>query len=190
MTIQITPVRLGIVVAAIALVAGPFMTAPEYSSLKHSISELGAQATQNAWLMNLGFFCFGVGTALDAARAFRYSPVGSIAFVAFGLSMVLTGVFSHRPIDPYTEYSVLQDQLHTVFSAAVGTGFAVGTLAFGFAASRRSARFACFSATACAVAIPIAMNAFPDVAGILQRLMFAISFVWLWMMLPQSARFA
>jgi hypothetical membrane protein len=45
----------GVIVALTAIVAGPFFSVPGYSSVRNAISELGAQASPNAWIMNAGF---------------------------------------------------------------------------------------------------------------------------------------
>lgn len=181
------PTRIGILAATAAIIISPLFTAPGYSLLRHSVSELGAQCAPNAWIMNLGFVVFGLGVFADAAKRIRDVPAGAISFMVFGASMALAGIISHRPIDRALSYDVLQDQLHSALAAGVGVGFAVGTLCFAFAVSGRSARIACGMASASALAIPAGMNLLPDIAGVLQRVMFVISFGWLAVFLPGRA---
>ena len=142
-----TPARVGTLVF-FTIVIGPLFTAPGYSVQSHSISELGAQTTPNSWIMNVGFVSFGIGVLPDAVMRFRSTPIGALSFSVFGLSMILTGFFSHRPIDLSLPYDVVHDQLHTFFSGAIGTSFAVGTLSFAFSEPARLAKVACAAASA------------------------------------------
>jgi len=59
-----------------------------------------------------------IGVLIDAARRIRDIPIGALAFTAFGISMMLTAVFSHRPIDLNLFYNQLHDFLHSVFSGS------------------------------------------------------------------------
>jgi len=180
--------RIGVFFAILAIVVSPLFAAPGYSILEHSISELGAQMTPNAWIMNFGFLLFGLGILVDAVRRLRDAPLGAISFIVFGMSMMFNGVFSHRPIDPDIPYDLLEDQLHSMFSGGVGVAFAVGTLCFAFAEEDRRAKVACVLASAAAVLIPLCMVIYSEVAGLLQRIMFAISFVWLVIFLPETVK--
>ena len=42
---------LGVIAITAAIIIGPYLTAPGYSSVTNAISELGAQSTPNAWMM-------------------------------------------------------------------------------------------------------------------------------------------
>lgn len=57
-------IRAGAVICLVAFLAGPLYTEPGYDWVRHSISELAAQNTANAWIMRLGLFCLGAAAVL------------------------------------------------------------------------------------------------------------------------------
>ncbi|HSS66619.1 MAG TPA: DUF998 domain-containing protein [Gammaproteobacteria bacterium] len=175
----------GVIVALIAIAVGPYFTAPGYSSVTHAISELGAQGAPNSWIMNAGFFAYGLGVLIDAVRRLRTSPFVAVAFMVFGLAMIMNAVFSHRPIDHELLYDVRADTLHSLFATVVGFSFTFGALAQSFIERYRWRRLCCYAAAAAAVILPLGMLQFPGIQGVLQRLMFGISFAWLVVFLPK-----
>ncbi|MBI1338888.1 DUF998 domain-containing protein [bacterium] len=174
----------GILVIAAAILATPFVTAPGYSVVRHSISELGAQGAPNAWIMNVGFAAFGAGVLTDAVRRIRNAQVVGWSFVVFGASLFGVAAFSHSPIDPAAAFSAEEDRIHSVFATIMGIAFSIGAIAQSFHERDMTRRLMCFGAVAAGSGLPLLMLAMPDVAGLLQRLMFLVSFMWLAMFLP------
>lgn len=187
MSLRLSATHVGVAVAATAIAIGPFFNVADYSSLRHSTSELGAQGAPGAWIMNAGFAAFGFGVLIDAVRAFRASPAPAVAFVVFGLAMIMTAVFSHRPIDPAAPYVAFEDDMHSFFSSLVGASFAIGVLAFGFARRDLGPPAVHAAAVAAALILPLAMFLLPEIEGALQRAMFLISFAWFAAYLPRLA---
>jgi hypothetical protein len=187
MQIRLSPTLIGALIAAAAMAIGPAFNVEGYSSMHHSTSELGAQDTQGAWIMNAGFIAFGAGVLTDALRGFRGAYIPAALFAVFGAAMILTGIFSHRPIDPDAAYSVLEDDLHSVFSSIVGAAFAFGVLTFMYVRRDLGPAAAHWVAVAAATLLPLGMYFYPSIEGVLQRLMFFVSFVWLACFLPRLA---
>lgn len=176
---------LGVIVAFTAIAIAPYVVAPDYSVVANAISELGAQETPNAWVMNTGFVVYGLGVLVDAAGRLRRAPIVGIAFAVFGVAMIMNAVFSHRPIDPTLAYDVREDELHSLFATIVGFAFTIGAVSQSILERRRWRRLACYGAAVMAVVLPLGMLQYPAVAGLLQRLMFAVSFAWLVIFLPE-----
>lgn len=175
---------LGVAVAFTAIAAAPYVVAPGYSIVANAISELGAQGMPNAWVMNTGFVAYGLGVSVDALGRTRRAPIVGVAFLVFGLAMIMNAVFSHRPMDPTRAYDVREDELHSLFATIVGISFTIGAVAQSFLERHRGRRLACYGAATAAVLLPVAMLQFPAIAGALQRVMFAVSFAWLVVFLP------
>jgi Protein of unknown function (DUF998) len=175
----------GVAAAATAIAIGPFFNVADYSSLRHSTSELGAQGAPGAWIMNAGFAAFGLGVLIDAVRAFRASPAPAGAFIVFGSAMIMTAFFSHRPIDPDAAYVVFEDDMHSIFSSVVGASFAIGVFAFGFAHRDLGPPAVHAAAVVAALILPLGMFLLPEIEGALQRAMFFISFAWFAAYLPR-----
>lgn len=187
LNLRLGAAHIGVAAATAAIVIGPFFNVADYSSLRHSTSELGAQGAPGAWIMNAGFTAFGLGVLIDAVRAFRISPAPAGAFIVFGLAMVMNAVFSHRPIDLAAPYVVFEDDMHSFFSSVVGASFAIGVLAVWFARRDLGPLAVHATAVAAAVILPLGMFLFPELQGVLQRAMFFISFAWLAAYLPRLA---
>ncbi|MGI9535971.1 MAG: hypothetical protein ACR2PB_02795, partial [Desulfocapsaceae bacterium] len=63
--------RTGIAIFTMAVVLGPLYTVSEYSVVSNLISELGAQHTQNNFIMFIAFILLGGCIAIDGLRPFR-----------------------------------------------------------------------------------------------------------------------
>jgi hypothetical membrane protein len=182
---RVTPTLLGVLVAGLAILVAPWVNVTGYTSIRHSISELGAQGAPNAWIMNAGFLAFGAGVLVDAARSIRQAVATGVLFLVFGVAMMLAGVFAHRPIDPAAAYSVREDDLHSLASSVAGASFALGVLAYGWTRRKLAHLWAHGPAIAAALLLPLGMIVLPETAGALQRVMFLVSFVWLAVFLPR-----
>lgn len=164
-----------------------FFSFPGYSIFHNTTSHLGAQGSPHAWIMNLVFIALGIMAVLVTfhTRIIYHQVVGA----AFGLSLLLTGIFQHAPLIESLTANQLQDQVHSFFASA--TGFSFSLLAFGHAfMSTGSQRAAGFVLALSAIIIPIAMMSFPAFMGLLQRIMFAGAFGWLFFYLesPKNKR--
>jgi hypothetical protein len=173
--------RTGILVFAAAALAGPWYTVEGYSSVSNLISQLGAQKTQNNFIMVAAFLALGIGIVADGIRRFR-KPV--LPFIAFGIFMALAGLLAHKPISTSGEYSEVAHQAHSALATLAGISITVGllwqaVLAFTF----RSRAIIIILAVLC-LALPICMLAFQEFQGLIQRLMYLLIFAWLWIYFP------
>ncbi len=181
-----SPTLYGVLACALLMLLGPLYTAPGYSVIAHTSSDLGAQNTPMNWLMNLGFIALGAGVFLDARRLWWRAPFVAAVFIVFGLTMALTGVFSARPTSTSLPYSDMADLMHSVMAGFVGVSFTLGAVSFMFLESGSPRKRLCLGAALWATACSLAMVYLPDYQGLLQRLMFLITFPWLAAFLPQA----
>lgn len=174
----------GITAFAAAAAVAPFFSHPDYDSLRHTTSQLAGQNMPSAWIMRAGFTGFGSGTVL-ASLLWRRQPMVAAALVLFGLCMVAAAVWSHLPIDPALGGSQALDDLHSLAATAMGMAFVAAT-GLHLWQTRGAMRWLDGTALAAAIVLPLAMLAWPQLAGAAQRLMFAISFVWLWQLIGRD----
>jgi hypothetical protein len=166
--------------AAALLAAAPLMMPDSYSWVEHTTSESAAQGVPGAWVARAGFVAFGVGVAAITWRSRRvWNPLTVIAHAGFAVCMVGAAVFSTRSwLDvPFDE---TQDALHSLAASTIGFSFVLGVVSslFDRAGSRRSIRVVDVLAVAASVAIPMAMFNLDGVAGVMQRVMFAVALWW------------
>ena len=109
--------RVGILVFAVAALAGPWYTVQGYSPVSNVISQLGAQNTQNSVAMVAGLLALGIGMVADGIRRFSKAI---LPFIAFGLSMVLVGLLTHKPLSPAVAYRESTHHAHSALATLAG----------------------------------------------------------------------
>lgn len=164
----------------VSVVVAPLLMPSSYSIVEHSISESAAQGVEGAWLARLGLLMFGLAVLLLASIAGdRWGIWGRIAHRVWGVSMIAAGVFSHMP---WLEgpYDAFEDTLHSIASFAVGMSFIVGVLLVTFRRPHGSGpvRVLDWIAIGIALVVPLIMFNLTDIAGLVQRVMFAVAYLW------------
>jgi hypothetical protein len=128
--------------------------------------------------MRIGFVAYGLGTLLAALLNWSARPFVRAALAVFGLGLVGTAIWSNASILPNVLSDLHEDWLHSVASGIVGTAFAAACAARLFAPGGSKCDFLAWIGLVISVAFPLAMGAWPDFRGLLQRTMFGISFVF------------
>lgn len=170
-----------LVLSAASLGLAPLALPPSYSWIRQTTSESAAQGVQGAWVARLGFLLFGLAVLwLVSFVGPRWGRWGARFLGAFGVLMLATAVFSHRPWLRDTSYDRFEDLLHSVTASAMGFAFAAGVVAVALRrrGPSRLDRSADTLAVAAAVIIPLAMSQGTAYQGLLQRSMFLVAFVW------------
>ena len=171
----------GLICSAAALALAPLVLPASYSWVEHTTSESGAQGVDGAWLARAGFVLFGLAVLWIASR--RRCAWGRPAtglHVTFGVSMIAVAAFSLRSWLPGATFDPTEDELHSVAATVMGFAFAFGVLAA--AVRRRTSgqpwRVRDLVAVATSVVAPLGMTVFVSADGVLQRLMFAVAYLW------------
>lgn len=172
--------RTGIILIVLAILIGPYFSDPQYDWVQHTTSQLGGQTMPKAWIMNLGFVAYGCGIIVNSAFNWQRAKLINLAAIGFGVGLIGSAVWSAQPIPPLPPINAVEDQFHSFFSTFVGFGFAATTTAAIFGPGGRLKDPLSWIGLLASVAIPTLMFAFPLWDGALQRVMFAISFVWFW----------
>jgi len=163
--------------AVLCLALAPSAVPEGYSTVEHTPSEAGAQATQGAWLARSGFLLFGLAVFCLSVVKRGWPRSARYLHGLFGLLLLATAVYSQRPFVEGVSYDHVEDLLHSVAATAMGIVFVAGVLVVGWLRIPRW-KLVDVVALASAVGIPIAMTATAGIDGLLQRVMFGIAFVW------------
>lgn len=172
--------RMGIAIFFLAVVLGPLYTVAEYSVVTNLISELGAQHTQNNFIMIIAFIVLGGSIAIDGLRSFR---LARLPFIIFGVAMAIVGLFPHKPLDTTINFNSTFHDIHGIIASVAGTVITVGFIWQGLR-NNGCQRMVCFYLAAVAIVFPLLMLNIPDFQGIIQRLMYLQILGWLWMKYP------
>ncbi|MDP3893974.1 DUF998 domain-containing protein [Nocardioides sp.] len=169
-----------LVASALALGLAPLLMPAGYDWLTHTTSESAAQGVPGAWLARLGFVLLGLAVLGLAVRSVAWGRVGRLLHGVFAVSLFGTAVFSSRPFDPAAAFDATEDLLHSVTATAMGFAFAFGVVAVALSQRSRPGRLRALDALAvlASVVLPLGMLALPDLAGVLQRVMFLVAYAW------------
>lgn len=161
----------------VCLILAPMVLPDGYSVFAHTVSESAAQGTDGAWLARTGIFLFGLGVFWLSVSKRTWALSARILHGAFGILMIAAAVYSHRPWLDGLPYDQFEDTLHSIAATSMGFAFAIGVLIVGW---RRVSGWKVidFIAIAASVAVPLGMMATTEWAGLWQRVMFAIAYLW------------
>lgn len=109
-----------------------------------------------------------------------WTPAARFAHFGFGILMTVTAMASAKPWLAGVPFDAAEDRIHSFAATAMGFAFALGILAvvLGHRGSSRPIRALDLIAILASIVIPLSMTALPEYAGILQRLMFIVAYVW------------
>lgn len=156
----------------------PYYSAEGYSVIKNTTSQLGAQNSPKAWIMNTVFFLMGTVCILEGCLRLRNFWFQKAVLGIFGLALIMAAFFQHAPITD-GPFNHLEDQLHSIAATLVGFSFTALAFSAVFVVRFVLSRILAFSAGCISVVLSILMFSLPDYTGILQRLMFILAFAWL-----------
>lgn len=170
----------GLALSALALALAPMLMPDSYSWIVNTTSESAAQGVSGAWLARLGLGAFGLAVLALAWSHKSWVPAAKYSHLGFGFLMLVAAVASARPWIDGSPFDVAEDQVHSIAATAMGFAFAFGIFAvvLGERRSGGPIRPLDLIAISASVAIPLAMTALPELAGLFQRLMFVVAYVW------------
>ncbi|HPT79084.1 MAG TPA: DUF998 domain-containing protein [Candidatus Atribacteria bacterium] len=163
-----------------------FFSADTYSIIRNTTSHLGAQGAPNAWIMNMTFILVGISCILEAWLHLRRYWFLLLLLCIFGLNLVLVGIFSHAPIVEGAVYDALEDRLHSIFASIAGFSFTAFAISSAFIEKTTRHRAADMSVGLTAALLSLLMACLPDYAGLWQRVLFTVSFIWLILLLERT----
>ncbi len=157
----------------------PFYSAEGYSIMKHTTSHLGAQNSPNAWIMNTVFFLLGITCILESWLHLKRFWFHKTLLIIFGSGLILVAFFQHAPIIGGIPYSILEDTVHSIFATVVGASFTVFAFSAAYIENTTRRRVLALGVGFVAIVLSMLMFSVADLAGLWQRIMFIISFIWL-----------
>ena len=170
-----------LLLSATAIAVAPLAMPEGYSWISNAISESAAQGQERAWVARLGFLLYGFAVLwlVLLARGI-WGRWGSFFLGTFGVMMLSTAAFSHKPWQTGVAYDAFEDLLHSITATGMGLAFAIGVVAVSIRRGARweTARILDFLAVGASFTLPLGMSAWPAVGGALQRLLFLIAYIW------------
>ncbi len=170
-----------LICSALAIFSAPLAMPAGYSWVSNVISESAAQGLEYAWIARSGFLLFGFAVLwLASRRREAWSFMSYASHMAFGVLMVSTAAFSHKPFIENAPFDQVEDLLHSVTATGMGFAFAIGVAPRAFQRGRNALIRLGLDGLAvlASVALPLTGSFMPEIAGVVQRLMFVIAYLW------------
>jgi len=168
-------------ISASLIYLAPLAMPPDYSVISNVISESAGQKVEGAWIARLGFIFFGLTVMWLSASSRTQWAKGAYWFhMAFGILMVSTAAFSHRPWMENIPYDEMEDLLHSLTATAMGFAFSFGVLVRFLQRKNQETYRKWFDVVALVVAtvIPLIGWHLPSIDGIVQRVLFFVAYLW------------
>ncbi len=168
-------------VSAAALVTAPFVLDASYSVVANTTSESGAQGVDGAWVARSGFLLFGLAVLWIAwRRSGTWGQPAAALHVTFGVCMCAVAAFSLRSWVPGTDFDPTEDLLHSIAATVLGFAFALGVVSVAIRNHSSRGPWIVLDSLAviASVILPLGMTMNDRIDGALQRLMFALGYLW------------
>ena len=170
----------GLFVAIIIL--AHFFTTNPYDWRANTISELASQNYQYRWVMKIGFILFGGILTIGIANKLTNgngSLLNELPILIYGLAILVSGLYSTKPILVGMEYSEFESQIHSYSAQIAGMAFSIGLLIHGFTETNPNLKIIHFATFIFVVGLSALFGLMNSNVGIIQRIMYLGSFVWL-----------
>lgn len=171
----------------IIIIVAHLISPLNYSWQINTISDLGSQHYEFAWVMRIGFIGFGLFLFISILPSYLVSEGrnhSDILILLYGLCVSLSGIWSAAPFSGSESYSMTEDNLHSTFAQLAGIAFSVGILWHAIAYAEigtKKAHIILFSLViAFSMLVGLSKNEMiPMGMGLVQRGLYGVSFAWL-----------
>jgi Protein of unknown function (DUF998) len=147
-----------------------------YDFSKNTISDLGAQAYDRKWIMQIGFLLFGITVAIGIFL--NGFSVRTMPILIYALCVAMTGIFCTKPFFTYPTFSETQSMLHSIFAQVAGIAFSIGILTQVFYETEKPVKTVHFIFFLLVIGFSASFGLLKNYQGIAQRLLYLVSFVW------------
>jgi len=168
-------------VSAAALVTAPFVLDASYSVVANTTSESGAQGVDGAWVARSGFLLLGLAVLWIAGRrSGTWGQPATALHTTFGACMCAVAAFSLRSWVPGADFDPTEDLLHSIAATVLGFAFALGVVSVAIRNRSERGPWIVLDSLAviASVILPLGMTMNDRIDGALQRLMFALAYLW------------
>lgn len=161
-----------VIIIVIAHIAAPI----DYHWTEHTISHLGAQSYDHAWIMQTGFLTFGIAVALGVLLngiSLRKLPI-----LIYGACIALTGIYCTDPFLVVMKYDTDEARLHSIFAQVAGFSFTLGILIQMFFAKNKKDKLNHFIFFLAVLTCSALFGLVESNQGIVQRGLYLVSLIW------------
>ncbi|WP_432410053.1 DUF998 domain-containing protein [Rasiella sp. SM2506] len=158
----------------------PLFSFNGYSLTQNTISELGAQKVPGNWLANTTIIVLSLAIVVLATKQIVTYWKQLTALYFFCTTLLFTGVYQLAGLDAHQHiFNYTSDALHSLFSMLTGFAFGLFCILLIFILKKRKHQWQTFGVFCLAFIVPLLMWQYPEYRGIYERILFLVSFGWL-----------
>jgi hypothetical membrane protein len=157
----------------------PLYIVSDYSIIRNTLSELGAQSTPASWIMNSIFAALALSSVISGWRCFEGFVFHRIMLILFGISLTLAGFFSQAQVSHDIHYNISEDGWHSFFACTTWMAFIILAFSTALIQEKQADRNLAVGTGLSAIFLSLLVSEADKTAGIWQRLLFIISFGWM-----------
>ncbi len=178
--------RLAVGYFAAAIIIASFAAPSIYKWQTNTISDLAAQDHIYKWIMQAGFVGFGLISSYACLQvvwnlwpSVSLMTLAAIAIFAYSMCILLSGFFCAAALTT-NAYDYREASLHSLFAQIAGVFFTVAIVLHIINAGTTRLRILHCTILVLVIICLAGFALFPASRGIWQRMLYFISFLWLW----------
>jgi hypothetical membrane protein len=157
----------------------PFFRVPDHSIIRNTLSELGAQFSPYAWIMNSIFAALAVSSVISGWVCYEGFVFQRIILLLFGISLILASIFNHAPVSPATQNNIVEDAWHSYLITTTWLTFIILTFSTAVMQDKPAGRQWSVIAGIASMLLLLLFSEADQTAGLWQRLQFILSSGWM-----------
>jgi hypothetical membrane protein len=157
----------------------PVWMVPGHSIVRNTLSELGAQSSPYAWILNVLLAAWAICSFIAGWKCFGGFLFQQIILSFFSISLLLAAFFNQAPVSPGESFSLIEAGWHSYLMGTSWLSFIILTFSTALLAENPLIRYWSVIAGLCAVSLWLLGKEADQAAGIWQRLQFILSFAWM-----------
>lgn len=161
----------------VAILFAHLLITDKYNWTQNTISDLGAQGYKYKYIMQTGFLLFG--TVLATGIFFNGLSWRVLPILIYGIAVAFTGIFCTKPFSGNLPYSIVASNLHSTFAQVAGIAFSIGILIQLFFTTDINTKYLHIVFFLFVIGLSSAFGLVKNYQGIIQRLLYLVSFIWL-----------
>jgi hypothetical protein len=157
----------------------PIFIRPDQSIIRNTISDLGAQNSAGAWIINSILIVIAFSSLISVWECFKGFAFQRVILLFFVISIVLSAFFNNAPVNPSVPCNISEDGWHKYFAGITWIAFTILTFSTTMTIKKQTDRSLALITAISVILLSLLSSEAEQTAGIWQRLLYIISFGWL-----------